>query len=108
MIEKLEQNFPVQFYLEDFPATDLLFQLNYKNGMYNVGPVKDKGDVFVEQNFAESYRVNHVGFAIDTDNYLTNEFGELVLNTHCKINDITIPNSLFSEFEKTKNSDIID
>ncbi len=41
--------------------------------MYNVGPVKEDKDAFIEQNFAESYRIKHVGIAIDTDNYLTNE-----------------------------------
>ena len=41
--------------------------------MYNVGPVKDDTDAFTSQNFAESYRTKHVGVAIDTDNYLTNE-----------------------------------
>lgn len=73
IIEKIKKGFPSQFYLQDFPATDLLFQLNYKNGMYNVGPVKEDKDAFIEQNFAESYRIKHVGIAIDTDNYLTNE-----------------------------------
>ena len=41
--------------------------------MYNVGPVKEDKDAFIEQNFAESYRIKHAGIAIDTDNYLTNE-----------------------------------
>lgn len=73
IIEKMQKGFPSQFYLQDFPATDMLFQLNYKNGMYNVGPVNEEKDAFTDQNFAEPYRVKHVGVAIDTDNYLTNE-----------------------------------
>ena len=84
--EKIKKGFPTQFYLEDFPATDLMFQLNYKNGMYNIGPVKDEKDSFVENNFSESYRVKHVGFAIDTDNYLTNERGPI--NDKSLIKDI--------------------
>ena len=79
IFSEMQKGFPSLFYLQDFPATDLLFQLNYKNGMYNVGPVKEKKDAFVENNFPESYRINHVGFAIDTDKYLTNET--------CPIND---------------------
>lgn len=75
--ERLKQGFPGKFYLEDFPATDLMFRLNYKNGMYQIGPVKAEKDAFVENNFPESYRIKHVGFAIDTDNYLTNEKGPI-------------------------------
>lgn len=75
--DKIKKGFPMHFYLEDFPATDLMFQLNYKNGMYNIGPVKEDNDSFVENNFPESCRVKHVGFAIDTDNYLTNERGQI-------------------------------
>lgn len=73
IIDKIQKGFPSQFYLQDFPATDMLFQLNYKNGMYNIGPVKEEKDAFMDQNFAESYRIKHIGIAIDTDNYLTNE-----------------------------------
>ena len=75
--EKIQKGFPSQFYLQDFPATDLLFQLNYKNGMYNIGPVKEENDAFVESNFPELHRIKHVGLAIDTDNYLTNEKGAI-------------------------------
>ena len=51
----------------------ILFQNIYKNGMYSIGPAKDKDDSFVLQTFDISYRKKHVGVAIDTDNYLTNE-----------------------------------
>ena len=77
IFNEMQKGFPSQFYLQDFPATDLLFQLNYKNGMYNIGPVKENKDPFIENNFPESYRINHVGFAIDTDNYLTNEISPI-------------------------------
>ena len=87
-LEKMKNGFPSQFYLQDFPATDLMFQLNYKNGMYNIGPVKEEKDTFVENNFSESYRIKHIGFAIDTDNYLTNEKG--LINDKKLIKDIYI------------------
>ena len=77
ILEKMKKGFPRQFYLEDFPATDLMFQLNYKNGMYQIGPAKGEKDTFVENNFSESCRINHVGFAIDTDNYITNQRGPI-------------------------------
>ena len=77
ILKEIQKGFPSQFYLQDFPATDLMFQLNYKNGMYNIGPVKENKDPFIESNFPESYRINHVGFAIDTDNYLTDEISPI-------------------------------
>ena len=40
--------------------------------MYSVGPVKYDKDAFTAQNFAEPYRIKHVGVAIDTDNYWSN------------------------------------
>lgn len=73
IFDKMKNGFPGQFYLQDFPSTDLSFQLNYKNGMYVIGPSKENKDAFIETNFPESYRICHNGIAIDTDNYLTNE-----------------------------------
>lgn len=84
----IKSEFPAQFYLKKYPATDMLFQLNYQNGMYNIGPVKEKEDTFVINNFDESYRINHVGIAIDTDNYLTNE--KQPINDNQAIKDIFI------------------
>ena len=79
-----------------------MFQLNYKNGMYNIGPVNDKKDPFVEQHFGDSYRVNHVGLAIDTDNYLTNANGpindkQLIKNTY--ILSLSIEKNLFDNLK---------
>ena len=73
ILENINQGFPSSFYLKEYPATDMMFRLDYQNGMYNIGPVKENLDTFLEQNFDESYRKKHVGIAIDTDNYLTNE-----------------------------------
>lgn len=77
VFNKMKAGFPSQFYLESYPATDLMFHLDYKNGRYEIGPVKETKDAFVGHHFAESYRVNHCGFAIDTDNYLTNVNGPI-------------------------------
>lgn len=73
IFDKMKNSFPGQFYLQDFPSTDISFQLKYKNGMYIIGPSKENDNAFIERNFSESYRINHNGIAIDTDNYLTNE-----------------------------------
>ena len=102
ILDKLKKGFPSQFYLNDYPATDMLFQLNYKNGMYNIGPVNNKNDAFVEQNFAESYRINHIGIAIDTDNYLTNEKGpindkQLIKDTY--ILSLSVEKDLFNNLK---------
>lgn len=102
LLEKMKKGFPSQFYLTEYPATDLMFQLNYKNGMYNIGPVNDKKDPFVEQNFGDSYRTNHIGIAIDTDNYLTNEKGpindkQLIKDTY--ILSLSIEKNLFDNLK---------
>jgi len=73
ILGKMKYDFPAQFYLEGYPMTDMSFQLNYENGMYRIGPINKTKDPFVEQNFTFKERENHVGVAIDTDNYLTNE-----------------------------------
>lgn len=73
IFDKMKNGFPGQFYLQDFPSTDMSFQLNYKNGMYVIGPSNENKDAFIESNFPKSYRICHNGIAIDTDNYLTNE-----------------------------------
>lgn len=51
---------------------DMLFRVNYENGMYQIGPV-NRDDDFFHREFPDTKIDNHVGFAIDTDNYLTNE-----------------------------------
>ena len=84
----IKNSFPSSFFLQKYPATDMVFQLNYQNGMYNIGPVKDKNDTFVINNFNECYRTNHIGIAIDTDNYLTNE--RQTINDNQAIKDIFI------------------
>lgn len=73
IITNMKSSFPSTFLLNEYPTTDILFQNIYKNGMYSLGPAKEKDDSFVQQTFDISYRKKHVGVAIDTDNYLTNE-----------------------------------
>lgn len=67
-----KESFPSKFYLDKYPAKDLLFRLDYDNGMYQIGPV-DIEDAFYNREFKQSTTQKHVGVAIDTDNYLTNE-----------------------------------
>lgn len=40
--------------------------------MYQIGPLNQEDD-FYDREFRNKDRVQHVGIAIDTDNYLTNE-----------------------------------
>ena len=73
VMSNMRKDFPAKFYLETYPVKDLMFQVTYQNGMYNVGPVREGDDAFIENNFPSESRIRHVGVAIDTDNYLTNE-----------------------------------
>lgn len=72
IIKKFKEHFPAQFLLEDFPIQDLRFQLVYQNGMYQIGPIR-KDDQFLKNEFPFEDRVNHIGFAVDTDNYILRE-----------------------------------
>jgi len=72
LIDKFKNCFPTQFLLENYPAKDFLFHLVYDSGMYQIGPVSND-DGFYSREFPLSSCKKHVGIAIDTDNYLTNE-----------------------------------
>ena len=72
LLENFKNCFPSQFLLENYPAKDFLFNLVYNNGMYQIGPVSDD-DGFYSREFPLSSCRKHVGIAIDTDNYLTND-----------------------------------
>lgn len=72
LIDKFKNCFPSQFLLENYPAKDFLFHLVYDSGMYQIGPVSND-DGFYSREFPISSCKKHVGIAIDTDNYLTNE-----------------------------------
>lgn len=64
--------FPPSLQLSKFPANDLLFNLTYAGGMYQVGPLNTV-DPFYDREFNCSFCKKHIGIAIDTDNYITNE-----------------------------------
>ena len=76
VLKNFQNSFPAAFLLEKYPAKDLLFNLTYENGMYQIGPV-DANDDFYIREFDVPNCNKHVGIAIDTDNYLTNETREI-------------------------------
>lgn len=73
LLRRMKSLMPRQFLLEDYTAMDYRFELRYRNGMYIIGPVNDKNEPFMMEAFPYADSVKHVGFAIDTDNYITNE-----------------------------------
>ena len=54
-------------FLKLFPVN-----LTYTGGMYQIGPLNTV-DPFYEREFNNSFCKKHVGVAIDTDNYITND-----------------------------------
>jgi hypothetical protein len=76
ILKKFQDSFPAKFLLEKYPARDMLFNLIYENGMYQIGPV-DANDNFYIREFDIPDCNKHVGIAIDTDNYITNEAQEI-------------------------------
>lgn len=79
--------FPNQVFLENYPCKDLSFNLIYDNGMYNIGPLKVDDD-FYAREFQDRECDKHIGIAIDTDNYLTNEKKD--------INDFSLIQNVFA------------
>lgn len=76
VLKNFQDSFPAKFLLEKYPAKDMLFNLTYQNGMYQIGPV-DMEDDFYKREFDVLDCDKHIGIAIDTDNYLTNETHEI-------------------------------
>ena len=72
ILDNIKALFPTSFLLSNYPMKDMLFRVNYENGMYQIGPI-NRDDDFFHREFPDTKIENHVGFAIDTDNYLTNE-----------------------------------
>jgi hypothetical protein len=87
ILTRFKESFPMQFYIDKYPVKDLLFHLNYQNGMYEIGPINHNDDFF-KREFIFSDHVDHIGVAIDTDNYLTNEIS--TINDKSLIKDIFI------------------
>lgn len=79
--------FPSQILLDKYPSKDMLFSLVYDNGMYNIGPLNSNDDFF-NREFQDRECNKHVGIAIDTDNFLTNEKKEI--NEFSLIQDVYI------------------
>jgi hypothetical protein len=76
VLKNFQESFPANFLLDKYPAKDMLFNLTYENGMYQIGPVNINDD-FYKREFDIPDCTKHVGVAIDTDNYLTNEAQEI-------------------------------
>lgn len=72
IIDNIKTLFPGSFLLKNYPMKDMLFRIDYENGMYQIGPINNN-DAFLRREFPDTKITNHVGFAIDTDNYITNE-----------------------------------
>ncbi len=72
VLKHYKEAFPSKFFFDKYPTKDLSFTLTYQNGMYITGPLSED-DVFYKKEFDIEGCEKHVGIAIDTDNYLTNE-----------------------------------
>jgi hypothetical protein len=83
ILENFKNSFPNEIFLEDFPAKDLMFRLNYNNGMYIIGPIKENDD-FLKKEFQFQNRNNSIGVGIDTDNYFLNENKEIIKDSRIK------------------------
>ena len=71
ILKNFQDSFPAKFLLDKYPAKDMLFHLTYE-----IGPVSINDD-FYKREFDIPDYTKHVGVAIDTDNYLTNEAQEI-------------------------------
>lgn len=85
ILTHFKEAFPSNIFMEKYPAKDLSFTLIYENGMYRIGPI-NVDDNFYNEEFNLGECEKHVGIAIDTDNYLTNEIKEI--NDKSLIKDI--------------------
>jgi hypothetical protein len=83
------QMFPQQFLYDKFESNDLLFNLNYENGRYSIGPV-NANDQFLQENFRGSDRNNSIGFSIDTDNHVSITEGDTSNISQDKIKDVVM------------------
>lgn len=85
LLKNFKDAFPGKFMLEKYPVKDFLFNLVYENGMYQIGPLS-KDDNFYDREFSINSCNKHVGIAIDTDNYITNEIQSI--NELSRIKDV--------------------
>lgn len=63
--------YPDSFLFDKYKAEDMSFQLVYKNGRYSIGPLSED-DPLYDREFPSINTKRHVGFCIDTDNFVTN------------------------------------
>lgn len=86
IINNFQQIFPSSTLLDDFPVQDMQFILEYSNGMYSIGPIKEK-DAFIINNFPNiETRCDKTGFGIDTDNFIIREANEPISVDHSSVN----------------------
>lgn len=68
--------FPARIFFDDFTTRDLCLHVVHDKGMYQIGPV-NKEDGFIMREFQGENNVQHVGIAIDADNYINNSLHEI-------------------------------
>lgn len=95
--------FPTNFLFDQYSAKDFLFNLSYQNGMYQIGPLSED-DSFYKREFNFDDCKKHVGLAIDTDNFITNEVKDINENKIPLIKDIymlslSVEKDLFSKLK---------
>lgn len=102
ILNSFKEAFPSSIFLEDFPSVDLMFRLNYNNGMYIIGPIKEDDD-FLKKEFPFQDRNNSIGIGVDTDNYLLKTNGDELKDS--KIKDVLIASLAVEKslFEKMKD-----
>ncbi|MBC7748053.1 MAG: hypothetical protein H7Z76_05655 [Methylotenera sp.] len=100
ILQGFKDMFPSQILLEDFQVKDLRLQLNYQNGMYNIGPI-NKNDEFLKTQFPYDECDNSVGFGIDTDNFILKPaIGAKISDSNIKdviITSLSVEKSLFEK-----------
>jgi len=108
LLDRFMRIIPQKFLLDNYPANDCRFELTYRNGMYNLGPVSGDGDPFLLQNFNYEDSVKHLGFGIDTDNYLTNmneSINDEKLIEDVFVLSLSVEKDLYTNISKMLNED---
>jgi len=72
LLNSIQAKFPNSFFFDKYPCRNLNFKMNYDNGMYQIGLVHEE-DSFYSREFQNEFTNKHMGFYLDTDNYVTNE-----------------------------------
>ncbi len=101
ILENFKKSFPNEIFLKDFPVKDIMFRLNYNNGMYIIGPIQENDD-FLKKEFPFPDRNNSIGIGIDTDNYFLNENGEAIKDSRIKdvfTASLAVEKSLFEKLK---------